>query len=430
MKEVELKPVKTLIGEVKASPSKSYTHRALIAASLAEGESKIRNPLICQDTEATLNIIKSYGAKIEKKRSVLTVVGVNEVETPNDVLNCKESGTTIRFATPILSFAKGISVLTGGESLRRRPMQPLIDALKQLKVKCFSAKGNGYPPIIVFGGLGIRGEASLPGNVSSQFISGLLFAAPLAKEDVKIKLTTPLESKPYVEMTLKILEKHGIYVSASNDKRFYFIPSNQAYKPFNHDVPGDYSSATFLLAAAAALTKSKIKIFGLKNSSFQADSVIIDVLKNMGAQVKVGENYVEVTSEEELNGIEFDAKNTPDLVPALTVLGCLAKGETKILNVERLKIKESNRIEALISELNKMGGELTFKDNSLIVKGNRELKGAEINPYGDHRIAMACSIAALKAKGKTKILNPECVKKSYPNFFKDLNKLGVKIAWK
>lgn len=429
MKKVELKPVKTLIGEVKASPSKSYTHRALIAASLANGESEIKNPLICQDTEATLNVIKSYGAKIEKKRNVLTVLGVREIETPNDVLNCRESGTTIRFATPILSFAKGISILTGEESLRRRPMQPLIDALKQLKVNCFSAKGNGYPPIIVFGGLGIRGEASLPGNVSSQFISGLLFAAPLAKEDVKIKLTTPLESKPYVEMTLKILEKHGIYVSASNDERFYFIPSNQAYKPFNHEVPGDYSSATFLLAAAA-LTKSKIKIIGLKNSSIQADSVIIDVLKNMGAQVKVGENYIEVEGEGELTGIEFDAKNAPDLVPALTVLGCLSKGETKIFNVERLKIKESNRIEALISELTKMGGELTFKNNSLIVKGKRELKGAEINPYGDHRIAMACAVAALKAKGKTKILNPECVKKSYPNFFKDLRKLGVKIAWK
>jgi 3-phosphoshikimate 1-carboxyvinyltransferase len=429
LRKIELKSVKALTGEVKAPPSKSYTHRALIAASLANGESKIKNPLICQDTEATLNVIKSYGAKIDKKGGVLKVIGVKEIETPNDVLNCGESGTTIRFATPILSFAKGISILTGKESLKKRPMQPLIDALNQLKVNCFSAKGNGYPPIIVFGGSGIMGEASLPGNVSSQFISGLLFAAPLAKEDIKIKLSTPLESKTYVEMTLKILEKHGIYISVSNDEKFYFIPSNQTYKPFNHEVPGDYSSATFLLAAAA-LTKSKVKIVGLKNADIQADSAIIDILKNMGAQVKIGENYVEVMNEAELIGIEFDAKNTPDLVPALTVLGCLAKGETKILNVERLKIKESNRIEALISELTKMGGKLTFKDNSLIVKGECELKGAEVNPHGDHRIAMACAIAALKAKGKTKILNPECIKKSYPNFFKDLRKIGVNVAWK
>jgi len=429
LKTIELKPVKTLIGEVKAPPSKSYTHRALIAASLADDESKIKNPSICQDTEATLNVIKSYGAKVNIKKNLLTVIGAKEVEVPNDVLNCKESGTTIRFATPILSFAKGISVLTGEESLRRRPMQPLIDALNQLKVQCFSVKGNGYPPIIVFGGLGIRGEASLPGNVSSQFISGLLFAAPLAKEDVKLSLSTPLESKPYVEMTLKILEKHDIYVSASDDRRVFFIPSNQLYKPFNHDVPGDYSSATFLLAAAA-LTKSQIKVKGLKDANLQADSAIINVLKEMGAQVKVEENYVEVSSEAELNGIEFDAKNTPDLVPALTVLGCFAKGETKILNVERLKIKESDRVKALISELTKMGGKLTFKNNALIIKGVCKLKGTVINPYNDHRIAMACAIAALKAKGKTKILNPDCVKKSYPNFFKDLKKLGVKVVWK
>ncbi|MEM3606259.1 MAG: 3-phosphoshikimate 1-carboxyvinyltransferase [Candidatus Bathyarchaeia archaeon] len=429
MKIIELEPIETLIGEVKAPPSKSYTHRALIAASLADGESKIKNPLICQDTEATLNVIKSYGAKVNVSKNLLTVVGIKNIETPNDVLNCKESGTTIRFATPILSFAKGISILTGEESLRRRPMQPLIDALNQLKVQCFSAKGDGYPPIIVFGGSGIRGEAFLPGNVSSQFISGLLFAAPLAKEDVKIKLTTPLESKPYVEMTLKVLENHNIHVSASNDRRIFFISSNQIYKPFNHEVPGDYSSATFLLAAAA-LTKSKIKVKGLKDANFQADSAIINILKEMGAQVKVGEDYVEVSSEGDLTGIEFDAKNTPDLVPALTVLGCIAKGETKILNVERLRIKESDRVKALISELTKMGGKLTFKENTLIVKGECKLKGAEINPYDDHRIAMACAIAALKAEGKTKILNPNCIKKSYPNFFKDLRKLGVKIAWK
>jgi 3-phosphoshikimate 1-carboxyvinyltransferase len=429
LKTIELKPVKTLIGEIKAPPSKSYTHRALIAASLANGESKIKNPLICQDTEATLNVIKSYGTKIIDKRNLLIINGVKEIKTPDDVLNCMDSGTTIRFATSILSFAKGISILTGGESLRKRPMQPLIDALNQLNVKCFSAKGNGYPPIIVFGGEGIRGEAFLPGNVSSQFISSLLFAAPLAKSDVKISLSTPLESKPYVEMTLKILEAHNIYVSASSDRSIFLIPSNQSYKPFNHDVPGDYSSATFLLAAAA-LTKSKIKVKGLKNPELQADSAIINVLKEMGAQVNVGENYVEVSSEAELTGIEFDAKNTPDLVPALTVLGCFAKGETKIFNVERLRIKESDRINALISELTKMGGKLTFKNNALIVKGVCKLKGAEINPYGDHRIAMACAIAALKAEGKTKILNPECIKKSYPNFFKDLKKLGVKVAWK
>lgn len=378
---------------------------------------------------ATLRAVRSYGAEVERRKGAFFVRGSKKVETPEDVVDCAESAATIRFIAPVLGLADGISVLTGKSSLRRRPMGPLIKALRELGVKCFSAKGDDRPPIIIFGGGGFGGKTSLPGNVSSQFVSGLLFASPLANEDVEITLSSPLESKPYVEMTIDVLTKHGISLLHSEDMNNFIVPSNQTYKPSNHEVPGDYSSSAFLLAAAA-ITNSKVRIEGLKFPSLQGDSAIVEILRNMGAQVKVGEGWVEVVGGSTLAGIEWDARHTPDLVPVLAILGCFARGETKIDRVERLRFKESDRIESLRLELAKMGAKLTFKDGALKVWGVKKLKGATIDPHGDHRIAMACSIAALRADGETKILTPRCVKKSYPNFFKDLEKLGGKIAWK
>lgn len=400
-----------------------------MAASLSDGRSKIRFPSVCQDALATLRAVESYGAEVERRRRDFFIIGSERVKTPEDVVHCAESAATIRFIAPILALADGISVLTGAPSLRRRPMGPLLKALKELGVECFSARGDGRPPIIIFGGRGFGGKASLPGNVSSQFVSGLLFASPLANEDVEITLSSPLESKPYVKMTINVLAKHGVSILHSGNMGSYRIPSNQTYKPSNHEVPGDYSSSAFLLAAAA-ITNSKVRIKGLKFPSLQADSAIVEILRNTGAQVKVGEGWIEVVGGSTLTGIEWNARHTPDLVPILAILGCFAEGETKIYHVERLRFKESDRIESLRLELAKMGGKLTFREGTLKVKGVKKLKGAVINPHGDHRIAMACSIAALRAEGETKILTPRCVRKSYPNFFKDLEKLGGKIAWK
>jgi len=421
-----LKGGATLNGSAKAPPSKAYTHRAIIATSLSNGSSKVHNVLICDDTLATINACRILGAEINKlSDNIIRVSGTPKPETPNDVINCGESGSTMRFITPICALANGISVLTGGESLRKRPMGPLIEALNHLGVKCYSARMDGYPPIIVFGG-GIKGgKAFIRGDISSQFISGLLFAAPLAEGDVDIVLSTPLESKPYVEITLDIIYKHGIRVDLSEN--MFHVPCRQEYSPHDHFIEGDYSSAAFLLAAAS-ITNSHVRIENLPANTLQGDSAIIKVLSIAGAHIKVGDNFIEVNgAEKPLKPINVEMKDNPDLVPVCAVLACFSNGRSVIRGVRRLRFKESDRVEALLSELGKMGADVAFLDDSLIIYGGRDLHGAEIDPHGDHRIAMACAVLALNAEGKTVIHNAECINKSYPDFVRDMRLLGAEI---
>lgn len=414
-----------LAGRVKAPPSKAYTHRAMVAALLSEGASEVYDPLICDDTIATLEACKAFGANVKPERNKLVVEGSQHPKTPENVIDCRESGSTIRFITPIASLPHGITILTGGPSLRRRPIGELLEALSKLGVKCYTTRGDGYPPVIVFGG-GMRGgETSIVGNVSSQYISGLLFACPLAFEDTEIQITTPLESKPYVKMTMEVLSTHGIQINASPDLQKFRIPARQTYSPTNHKIPGDYSSAAFLLAAGA-ITKSKVKITNLSEKTTQADVTIIKILQEMGANIDVGENSVEVNGGSRLKCFSFDASATPDLVPVCAVLACYAEGQTQISHAERLRIKESDRLSALRVELTKMGANITETEDGLLIQGPSKLRGCIINPHNDHRIAMACAVAALGAEGITIIRNSQCINKSYPKFVQDLRNLGAK----
>jgi len=418
-----VKRTEMLSGTVRAPPSKAYTHRALIAASLSDGRSILENALVCDDTLATINACRLVGAKITEAKDAFEVAGVSKPNTPKNIIDCQESGSTIRFLTPICSLADGISVLTGRESLRRRPMKPLLEALKQLGVNCYSARFDGLPPIIVFGG-GIRGgKASIRGDVSSQFISGLLFATPMATHETEIHVTTQLESKPYVAITLDILHKHGVKVDFQSDYRQLGVPQNQKYAPFDHTIEGDYSSASFLLAAAA-VTNSNVRVQGLKKETLQGDKVIVDILKEMGARADLGRDYVEVRGvDRDLQGLNLDLSDNPDLVPVCAALACSARGRTVISGVKRLHYKESNRISSLLSELRKMGVKITAPDDQLVVEGGN-LTGAELDSHNDHRIAMACAVAAIRAEGETVIHGVECISKSYPNFVKDLRLLG------
>lgn len=424
MTDLIVKGGASLYGCVEAPPSKAHTHRAIIASSLSDGCSEVKNALICDDTLATINACVKLGAKIEDAADgTFRVFGSPEPETPDDVINCGGSGSTIRFITPICALASGISILTGDESLRRRPMGPLLDALRQIGVRCYSARMNGYPPIIIFGG-GIKGgEAHIRGDISSQFISGLLFAVPMAQRGTNIVLSTPLESKPYVEITLDILKKHSILVET--DFNIFYIPPGQKYKPCNHIIEGDYSSASFLLAAAA-ITCSHIRVENLLRNTLQGDRLIIDVLRSMGVHVDVGENFVEVKgSDEHLKTLDVDLRDNPDLVPVCAVLASAATGRSIIRGIRRLRFKESNRVEALLSELSKMGVKMNIAGDAMEIHGGGGLHGAEIYPHGDHRIAMACAVAALRASGETVIRNAECINKSYPNFIRDMNLLGA-----
>lgn len=429
MATLTVKKTERLEGTLRAPPSKAYTHRAVIAASLSKGKSVIKYPLRCSDTEATIKACSMLGAKIKwnKKEKALTVEGFSKPKTPDNIIDCRGSGSTIRFLASVCALAEGASVLTGNKSLRRRPMQPLIDALNQLGTRCFSAKNDGKPPIIVLGG-GVRGgEASLVGNVSSQFISSLLFAAPKAEKETRIGVNTPLESKSYVEMTLNTLKAHNIKVECSQSFDRFSVPCNQEYMPTSHDIEGDYSSAAFLLAAAS-ITNSKVGVTGLKRQTLQGDKIIVDIIKEMGVAVSSAEDDIEVSgSGEGLKPINVDLRDSPDLVPVCAVLACFAKGKSVISGVGRLRFKESNRLVALASELGKMGAKITVSKDSMVIEGGAKLCGAHVSSHRDHRIAMACAVAALEAEGETVIHGIECIKKSYPNFVQDLKSLGGKL---
>ena len=421
MTNVIIEETAELKGFIRVPPSKSYTHRCIIAASLSKGKSRIFSPLFSDDTLATIKACSSLGISIEQMEDRLEILGSSELIAPKDEVDCGESASTIRFLAPIAALAKGETVLTGSPGLRRRPVGPLVSALEQLGVRCKS--NRGFPPIIVFGG-GIRGgNTSLVGDVSSQFVTGLLFACPLAENNTQILLTTSLESKPYVELTLDIIKKHGIHVDVSGDFRKFEVPGRQEYRPHDHTIPGDFSSAAFLLAAAA-ITGSHIRVENL--SLNQPDSEIVEILGRMRINVKVRDGSIEVFRGE-LKGVIIDAKDTPDLVPVCAVLACFSKGTTKIYGAKRLRIKETDRLAALLSELRKMGAKIVENLDGLTIEGLCDLKGTTVNSHNDHRIAMACAIAALKARGKTEILRAECVSKSYPNFFNDLTKLGGNI---
>jgi len=426
MAKVTIRKASGLSGVVEAPSSKAYTHRSVIAASLSNGESKIRRPLTCDDTEATVNAVRAYGAKVEEGEAEWIVCGTSTLEMTKDVIDCGESAATMRFVAPITANRSGITKLTGGRSLRKRPMEPLLVALRQLGVVCYSLKGNGRPPLIVHGG-GIRGgTASIPGDISSQFISGLLFASPLAREDVEIRLSSTLESRSYVEMTLEVMKDHRVTVRSSPDMREFFIPHNQCLAPFDRIIPGDYSSAAFLLAAAA-VTSSKVTVANLESRSLQGDRAIIEILMKMGADLKVRDECIELEGTGSLEAVQVDARDIPDLAPVCAVLGCYANGRTVIRNAKRLRIKESDRIESLVTELNRMAARVTAVGDDIIVDGACKLRGTAVDSHDDHRIAMACSVAALGADGETEIHNADCVSKSYPRFYEDLRSLGGNI---
>ncbi|MEM2110294.1 MAG: 3-phosphoshikimate 1-carboxyvinyltransferase [Candidatus Bathyarchaeia archaeon] len=429
MTDLIVKEKSNLTGTVKAPPSKAQTHRAFIASSLSEGLSVIREALISDDTLATVDACRMIGANIEKtENNIFKVHGVSKPLTPEDVINCRNSGSTMRFFTPICALADGVSVLTGGESLRKRPMGPLLNALRQLGVRCYSTRMDGYPPVVVFGG-GIKGgKASIQGDVSSQFVSGLLLATPMARNDTDIVLSTSLESKPYVEITVDILRKHGVNIEINHDYKQFHVSCKQRYTPFNHLIEGDYSSAAFLLAAAA-ITNSHLKVENLKEDTLQGDRIIVNVLEKMGVQIKTGRNHIEVQGVENcLSPINIDMHDYPDLVPICVVLACLAKGKSVIRGVKRLRFKESDRIDALISELTKMGAIINAFNDNLEVTGGRKLHGTDIDSHGDHRIAMACTVAALAAAGNAVVHGIECINKSYPDFVNDICSLGGNIV--
>jgi 3-phosphoshikimate 1-carboxyvinyltransferase len=428
MVNVTVKPTSKLQGNLTAPGSKSYTQRMLIAAALSQGTGKVLCPLLSEDTEATYRAIMALGAKVQKAEGCWTVQGVGELKAASDLIDVGESGATLRFMIPIAALAAGRSAFILSSSLERRPIEPLLSSLKQLGVNAYP-KQIGDLPVIVVEGTGIAGgKTSIPGDVSSQFISGLMFACPMAKSDTEITVTTPLESKDYVKMTKEVLAQHQVEVQISGDFRTIHVPGNQRFRKADCKVLGDFSSAAFLLAAAA-ITDSSVKINNLSIATAQGDKAILGILKQMGVNGAVCEDSLEIRGTGGLlKAVDIDAKNIPDLVPICAALACCADGESKIFNAQRLRFKESNRLASVNEEFSKMGAEISMDDSSLTIEGPCKLHGASINPHNDHRIAMSCTVAALRASGETTVENAECVRKSYPSFYTDLESIGAEIV--
>ncbi len=430
MTDVTVTRTPKLKGEVCAPSSKAYTQRMLIASALAHGKSKVSAPLYSEDTEATVRAIAALGAKVTAIGDCWTVIGTKSLSPAMEPIDCGESGATLRFMIPVAALAPNSSRFIMGPGLAKRPIEPLLQTLKELGTKAKQQKIGDKQGIVIEGGDLKGGKTSLPGDISSQFISGLMFACPLAQEDTDIVLTTPMESRLYVKMTQNVLAQHGVRVEISEDYGEIHIPSGQKYALRDSKVPGDFSSAAFLLAAAA-ITESDVQVNNLDYCTVQGDKMILGILKKMGVDGTVCPDSVEITgSGNTLEPFDVDAREIPDLVPVCAALACFAKGDSKIHNAQRLRLKESDRLTSSYLELRKMGANIEIDESSLTIKGPNKLHGATVDPHNDHRIAMACAVTALRAEGRTTILNAECVRKSYPQFFNDLRKLGADvIGW-
>lgn len=419
MKCIELKPSK-LKGFIEIPPSKSLGHRAIICASLAKGKSIIENIQLSKDITATIEGMKSFGVNIEIKGSVAEIKGndgFNLEICGNKVVDCIESGSTIRFLIPLALVKKNKTTFEGRGKLVSRPLDPYYEIFKTKDIKYYNENGN--LPLTVEGKL-TAGEFRIKGNISSQFITGLLFALPLLEGNSKIVITTELESKGYVDLTIDMLNKFGIVIENNNYSEF-IIKGNQTYRNGKYKIEGDFSQAAFWLTAA--ILGSDLKCGNMNFESLQGDKVIIDLIKQMGAEILIEDSSVKAVSSI-TKGISIDASECPDLVPILAVLGSLSEGETKIFNAERVRIKECDRLQAITCELKKLGADIEELPDGLIIKGKEKLKGGVVESWNDHRIAMALAIASTRCEENVIINDSECVQKSYPEFWEDFKKLG------
>lgn len=408
--KVKILPSK-ISGTICAPASKSYTHRAIILASLAEGISVIKNPLISEDTLATIEACKKLGAKITSGKTHLTIKGVNgRFPKSHSTINifCGFSGTTMRLMTAVASLTKNKIVIDGEKRLRERPMKDLLIALNKFGIEVESVNKDFSLPLMIKGGNLKGGVVNLSGNVSSQFISALLLISPFAKKDTTL-IVQNLKSKPYVDITVDLMNTFGVNVKVVGVK--YFIKSGQHYKSKNYTVEGDYSSASYFFAAAA-ITRSKINLNNLNPEFVQGDKFFLEILK--------------IINSNSAGRINIDLGNYPDLVPTVAILAATRKGETVIGNIKHLRMKESDRIKSLEIGLHKMHIKTSSTLDSLTITGGT-LTGAVIDTFNDHRIAMSFAIAGLVADGETVINNAEVVNKSYPGFWEDLIKLGANL---
>lgn len=406
MNNIEITPNK-IKGGVTIPPSKSMAHRAIICASLSKGKCKIDNIDLSDDIIATINAMKSLGADIKVNNRTVIVEGIFKNNNIKDdiIIDCNESGSTLRFLIPVSMIFNNNKKFIGRGNLGKRPLDVFYEIFNKQNIKYTKEEENLN--------LKINGTLKpdtfyVKGDISSQFITGLLFTLPLLNGDSVIKITSNLESKSYLDLTLDILKTFGIEI-INKDYKEFIIKGNQEYLVKDYIVEGDYSQAAFFISAN--YIGNNVDVKGLKKESLQGDKEIIkwiDVLKNNDKKI-------------------IDATNCPDIIPVLTVCAALTKGKTKIINAGRLRIKECDRLHAISSQINKLGGKVIEGSDYLEIYGIEEFNGGFVDSFNDHRIAMSLAILSTRAKDKIVIKNYKCINKSYPTFFEDFKALGGKI---
>ncbi len=403
-----------LKGELRIPSSKSYAHRALICAALAEGNSRIENIYFSDDVKATLTALAAFGLTYKINANTIELIP-SALKNPTEVIDCRASGSTLRFLMPLAFYLDKVC-FDGRDKLVERPIGAYL-ALMQSEAIAYEY--NGRLPVTIYGGKGISKEITIDASQSSQFVSALLLTATLAKAGLRLRLKDSSVSRPYIAMTMDVMQAFGVIVK--EEKNQYYIKSGQSYKARTYILESDYSTAANFLVAG--ILGDGVCLQGLNKQSLQADKAVIDILKAMEAHVFWrGDNLIALPSK--TKGISINVKDCPDLVPILAVLAAFSEGETEIYNAHHLRYKESDRLEAISTGLAKMGVDIVTTPTGLIIKGNAKLKAAKVSAYDDHRIAMALAIAASKNSETVILEGAESVNKSYPDFWHAYQALG------
>lgn len=409
---ITIKP-HAITGELHVVSSKSLSHRYVIAAALAHGKSRIKNILNSDDLTATKEALVSLGAQIHDNE----IIG-GPITAYHTMINAKESGSTLRFFIPISMVQKEAVTFIGEGRLAHRPLN-VFETMFRPFGYLFERPDDAWLPLKVKGPLQ-SGIYQMHGNVSSQFLTGLLYALPLIKGTSTIELLSPLESSGYVDLTLLVLKQFGIQIDYHRDR--YVIKGNQLYQPQNILIEGDYSQAAFWIVAATIGAPLLLK--DLNEHSLQGDKTILEFVKLMGGVFEFNQNGLYITPSR-THGVTIDLSQTPDLGPILMVLASLSKGKTHIINAKRLRIKESDRLQAMYEELSKLGVKMDIYEDAVTIYGQDSFKGnVSLKTHGDHRIAMALAVASIRAKGPIILDDETVVSKSYPTFFEEFKRLG------
>jgi len=421
---IEIRPIENLSAAVRVPGSKSYTQRALVIASLAEGKSLLRNPLRSEDTDYLMEALRLLGAEIASVGEDLLVTGTGgKIRNPGKEMYLGNNGTATRFLLSVVSLGSGDYRITGSPRLGERPVSPLLNALRDLGGSSTCVAKEGYLPLVIHA-CGIRGGRVTFAQVeSSQYISSLLICAPLAREDVEISIKGSLASRPYVALTVEAMQHFGASVEMEGENRFS-VKSGQRYRATEYSIEGDASSASYFFLAAA-LCRGTVRVLNLNSATLQGDGGLLRILEKLGCSVSSGGSWVEVTGKELIGGdLVFDMGEMPDMVPTLAVLSAVRQGRTVIRNAAHLRIKESDRLQATARELARTGILAEEREDGLVITGGRP-RGAEIETYDDHRIAMSFAMLGLAVPGM-RIRGGSCVRKSFPGFWDEMEKLDGK----